>query len=89
MSRDDARPLAPGLHIRQLHLVTDHEPAQRLALGQRLAGELDAALAQAVPGRRVDIGELVVEASAAQLDARGLPRLAAAVARRILEQVHD
>ncbi|AKC86783.1 hypothetical protein [Pseudoxanthomonas suwonensis] len=91
MSGRHATAAPPALHIGQLRFVTDRAlgDGRARALGERFAEELGTALAQAGASDRMDIGELVVEAGGDQLDDRALPRLAAAVARRILERVPD
>lgn len=85
-------PPTPGLRIGRLRLVTDQPlSADRAeALGTRFASALD--LAMASDGRRRDlrVGELVLRAPHADLgDAAAIERLAASVARRILERSRD
>lgn len=92
MTRRDDTTAAPSLHIGQLRFVTDRAlGAERgQALGERFADELGAVLTRAGTDARLSIGELVVEARGDQLDdARSLSRLAASVARRILDRVPD
>jgi hypothetical protein len=82
----------PSLHIGQLRFVTDRAfGAERgQALGERFADELVAELIRTGADTHLEIGELLVEASSDQLDdARSLSRLAAAVARRILDRAPD
>lgn len=81
-----------GLHIGQVHLVTDRAlaPAKAEALGQRLAGALDAALVRAGADGRLSIGELSVELGDGTLDdERSLQRVADTLAQRILGRVPD
>lgn len=92
MSAPGNRPVTPGLHIRQLSLVTDRpigaEHGQ--VLGERFAAQLDVAIRQARGDVHMDIAELVVQAGGEQLrDGRALSRLAATVARCILDRVPD
>lgn len=83
---------APALHIERLRLVTDRplQAGHGQLLGERFAGELGAALCRSGGDARMSIGELEVQASADQLtDPRSLSRLAATVAKRLLDRVHD
>lgn len=84
---------APGLHVAQLHFVTDHAlPSdQAQALGSAFTFELDAALqAAGASPHSLRINELVVEAPARQLNDRGaLRQLALAAAQRILTRLQE
>ncbi len=92
MAATEKTSAVPAVHIEQLRFVTDravgHEQGQ--SLGQRFAGELDAALVRAGSRTRLSIGELMLEASVDQLaDHRGLSQLATTVAQRILNRAPD
>lgn len=92
MNRPAPKPIAPGLHVGQLRLVTDRALGSdgARAIGERFAGALDRALVAAGHVGTVHVGELSVEAPSHTLDdPAALARLAGDAARRILDRAPD